>query len=291
MTDRNAPQPQGQYVPAKRHGDLIFVSGMTSRENGKLLFMGQVELDTPVEAYRIAVELAAENSLTAAKSQLIAGEQLAVLSLTVYVNAPVGYTRHSRIADLASRFMEEHTGGWGYQAGLQSGLVRCPETRLSKCRWSPLLIAILRDPPDTAFRRLGTIEMRTDVRITFRSVQKGSTGRAKNNTTAQCSSQPRRAWWSAHRRGEVVLLFLASIRSRTGTDSATPPASFAVSQGVPADALAGFCLRHCGTNDRCHSTDAQCLRAMSFALGVTDRSQPLDRISKFQLTLPGRSAR
>lgn len=111
MTDRNAPQPQGQYVPAKRHGDLIFVSGMTSRENGKLLYMGQVELDTPVETYRIAVELAAENALTAAKSQLIAGEQMAVLSLTVYVNAPVGYTLHSRIADLASRFMEEHTGG------------------------------------------------------------------------------------------------------------------------------------------------------------------------------------
>lgn len=87
---------------------------------------------------------------------------------------------------------------------------------------------------------------------------------------------------------EVVLLFLDL---DFGRGPATPPARFAVPQGVPADALAGFCLRHCGTNDRCHSTDAQCLRAMAFVLGVTDRSRPLDRISKFQLTLPGRSAR
>ncbi|WP_094515358.1 RidA family protein [Brucella lupini] len=112
MTDRSAPQPQGHYVPAKRHGDLIFVSGMTPRENGKLLHVGQVVPETPVETYRIAVELAAENALTAAKTQLVSGEQiLAVLSLTVYVNAPAGYTLHSRVADFASMFLEEHAKG------------------------------------------------------------------------------------------------------------------------------------------------------------------------------------
>ncbi|MDW9364332.1 RidA family protein [Sinorhizobium meliloti] len=111
MIDRSAPQPQGLYVPARRHRDMIFVSGMTPRENGKLLYAGQVGLGTPVETYRMAVELAAENALTAAKSQLLAGEQLSVLSLTVYVNAPVGYTLHSRVADFASRFLEEHSNG------------------------------------------------------------------------------------------------------------------------------------------------------------------------------------
>lgn len=90
---------------------------------------------------------------------------------------------------------------------------------------------------------------------------------------------------------EVVLLFL-------DLDFGRGPAPISrrrlrVSQFCKAflRTLAGFCLRHCGTNDRCHSTDAQCLRAMAFVLGVTDRSRPLDRISKFQLTLPGRSAR
>lgn len=87
----------------------------------------------------------------------------------------------------------------------------------------------------------------------------------------------------------VVLLFLASI-------------SVADRHGFrdPACEFRSFARRSCGRacrnlfetlRDRCHSTDAQCLRAMAFVLGVTDRSRPLDRISKFQLTLSGRSAR
>lgn len=110
MIDGSAPQPQGLYVPAKRHRDMIFVSGMTPRENGKLLHVGQVVPEAPVETYRRAMELATKNALTAVKSQLVSGEQmLSVLSLTVYINAPAGYTLHSKIADFASRFMEEHT--------------------------------------------------------------------------------------------------------------------------------------------------------------------------------------
>ncbi len=69
MIHRNAPQPQGFYVPARRHRDMIFVSGMTPRENGKLLHhIGQVVPEAPVETYRRAMELATKNALTAAKS-------------------------------------------------------------------------------------------------------------------------------------------------------------------------------------------------------------------------------
>jgi enamine deaminase RidA (YjgF/YER057c/UK114 family) len=84
MNSRTAPPPQGLYVPAKRHGDLIFVLGMTPRKNGELLHVGQVALDAPDETYRAAVELAAENALQAAGAQLAAGEKIAsALSLTV----------------------------------------------------------------------------------------------------------------------------------------------------------------------------------------------------------------
>ncbi|OYR07769.1 hypothetical protein CEV33_3545 [Brucella grignonensis] len=48
---------------------MIFVSGMTPRENGKLLHhIGQVVPEAPVETYRRAMELATKNALTAAKS-------------------------------------------------------------------------------------------------------------------------------------------------------------------------------------------------------------------------------
>jgi enamine deaminase RidA (YjgF/YER057c/UK114 family) len=100
--------PQGLYVPARRHNDLVFVSGMTPRRNGVLLHAGQVAADAPAELYEEAVRLATGNALQAAEAQLRSGERIAsVLSLTVYVNALPGFTRHSQIADIASRHIQD----------------------------------------------------------------------------------------------------------------------------------------------------------------------------------------
>jgi enamine deaminase RidA (YjgF/YER057c/UK114 family) len=127
MNSRTAPPPQGLYAPAKRHGDLIFVSGMTPRKHGELLHVGQVALDAPDETYRAAVELAAENALQAAGAQLAAGEQIASgRSLTVYVNAPAAYTRHSHLADFASRRIESHTGEGSFASRTAIGVASLP---------------------------------------------------------------------------------------------------------------------------------------------------------------------
>ncbi|MFG1463757.1 RidA family protein [Xanthobacter sp. DSM 24535] len=107
MRQASSPPPQGHYVPARRHNDLVFVSGMTPRRNGVLLYTGQVAADAPAEMYEDAVQLATHNALQAAEGQLQNGERIAsVLSLTVFVNAPTGYTRHSQIADIASRHIQ-----------------------------------------------------------------------------------------------------------------------------------------------------------------------------------------
>jgi enamine deaminase RidA (YjgF/YER057c/UK114 family) len=128
MNGRVAPPPQGLYVPAKRHGDLIFVSGQTPRKNGKLLHAYQVALDAPDETYRAAVELAAaDNALQAAGAQLAVGERIAsALSLTVYVNAPAGYTRHAHLADFASRHIEIHLGEEGIASRAAIGVASLP---------------------------------------------------------------------------------------------------------------------------------------------------------------------
>jgi enamine deaminase RidA (YjgF/YER057c/UK114 family) len=111
MDPSAAPPPQGLYVPAKRHGDLIFVSGMTPRRNGELLYVGEVSPDVPVETYRAAVELATENALRAASTQIGEGERLSsALSLTVYVNTPIGYLMHPQIADFASLLLGRYLG-------------------------------------------------------------------------------------------------------------------------------------------------------------------------------------
>lgn len=103
-----APPPQGKYVPAKRHGDLIYVSGMTPRQNGALIYAGKITAETDPERIRAATELATQNVISAARTQLAKGEMLiGTLSLTVYVNAEPSYTTHPKVADFASAYLAD----------------------------------------------------------------------------------------------------------------------------------------------------------------------------------------
>lgn len=105
------PVPQGNYVPAKRFGDLVFVSGMTPRENGVLQASGKIGPDDDVSGLKDAVELATRNGLQAAAALLGEGESLVgALSLTVYVNAQDTFTAHSKVADFASALIFETFG-------------------------------------------------------------------------------------------------------------------------------------------------------------------------------------
>lgn len=107
----NIPVAQGRYIPAVRHEDLVFVSGMTPRRDGILEEAGHVDLERPLESYRPAVELATRNAFAAGRALIGAGERLTVaLSLTAFVNSPSDFQDHSRIADFASRCLDEDLG-------------------------------------------------------------------------------------------------------------------------------------------------------------------------------------
>ena len=107
----DTPRPQGLYRPAKRFGSLIFTAGLTPRKDGALILTGQVDPEKPVSFYHDAARQAAKNALAAAVSVLRKGETLGeVLSMTVIVNAPAGYTLHTKIADLVSECLVEALG-------------------------------------------------------------------------------------------------------------------------------------------------------------------------------------
>jgi enamine deaminase RidA (YjgF/YER057c/UK114 family) len=73
------PIPQGKYLPAVRHADLIYTSGMTPRQSGKLLFSGKIRVADSLESHRDAVCLATLNALTAAQACLNAGETISLI--------------------------------------------------------------------------------------------------------------------------------------------------------------------------------------------------------------------
>lgn len=121
------PIPQGKYVPATRFGDIVFTAGMTPRKNGVLIKTGKIGLEDAIEDYTEAVGQAAKNTLTAAKNKLEDGEQIVqIMSITVYVNAEVGFTKQSRIADLASEYFCEELGEAGVGSRAAVGVSSLP---------------------------------------------------------------------------------------------------------------------------------------------------------------------
>lgn len=121
------PVPQGDYVPARRHGDMIFTSGMTPRRNGELLFAGPLAADAAVEDHREAVVLACANALAAARGLLGEGERIAaILSMTVYIATEPGFTAHSKLADFASAHLRAELGSDGIGSRAAIGVATLP---------------------------------------------------------------------------------------------------------------------------------------------------------------------
>ncbi|MBN1634825.1 MAG: RidA family protein [Ignavibacteria bacterium] len=108
---KEQPVPQGKYLSAIRHADLIYVSGMTPRKNGQLIYSGKIKTKEPVESNKDAVRLAALNALTAAQSCLSDGESISIiLQLNVFLNAEEDFTAHAKVADYASELLIEYLG-------------------------------------------------------------------------------------------------------------------------------------------------------------------------------------
>jgi enamine deaminase RidA (YjgF/YER057c/UK114 family) len=124
--DHGMPVPQGRYVPAKRHGNLVFTAGMTPRKEGILLFTGRVTERT-LESCREPVALSCLNALLAVRGVLQAGEEIAsILSLTVYIAAEEGFTSHARLADYASQFLFSELGERGIGSRAAIGVATLP---------------------------------------------------------------------------------------------------------------------------------------------------------------------
>ena len=105
------PIPQGKYLPAVRHNDLIYTSGMTPRKAGKLIYSGKIRVTDPIDSHKNAVHLATLNALTAAQACLKEGERISlILQLNVFLNAEDEFTAHPKIADYASTVLIENLG-------------------------------------------------------------------------------------------------------------------------------------------------------------------------------------
>jgi enamine deaminase RidA (YjgF/YER057c/UK114 family) len=121
------PIPQGKYLPAVRHADLIYTSGMTPRKAGILIYSGKIRANDPIESHRDAVHLATLRTLVAAQACLEEGEKISViLQLNIFLNTEPDFTPHPKIADYASELLIEHLGPGSIGSRVVVGVATLP---------------------------------------------------------------------------------------------------------------------------------------------------------------------
>jgi len=99
----DVPTPAGNYVQARRVGDLLFVSGQGPRINGKLQWTGRVGAEVTLQDAYAAARCCALNALAVAVQ--FAGEKLClpgVLQVRGFVSSDDGFHAQPKVLDGAS---------------------------------------------------------------------------------------------------------------------------------------------------------------------------------------------
>jgi enamine deaminase RidA (YjgF/YER057c/UK114 family) len=119
--------PFGAYVPAKRIGNLIYVSGQLPMKEGKLVATGQVSSRCAIESAKSAARqcvinaMAAVNSLPGALDELIG-----VVRVGAFVNSDPTFTQQPQVANGASEFLLELFGDPGKHVRAAVGVNTLP---------------------------------------------------------------------------------------------------------------------------------------------------------------------
>lgn len=107
--------PFGSYVPVKRVGNLVFVSGQLPMKDGKLMAAGQVPSKCSIEDAKAAAKQCVINGLAAVNSAIPGGVDAIAqaVRLGAFVSSDVGFTQQPAIANGASDFLIELLGDAG----------------------------------------------------------------------------------------------------------------------------------------------------------------------------------
>jgi len=122
-----APKPVAAYVPALRHGDLVFTSGQLPFEQGKITTTGKLGLPIPVDEGKRAARTACLNALAVIKALLGSLDAVErVVSLVVYVQSNDSFTEQPQVANGASELLEAVFGEKGRHVRAAVGVNALP---------------------------------------------------------------------------------------------------------------------------------------------------------------------
>jgi len=118
----------GDYLPAVRHGELVFVSGQIPRVGDAVVVTGRAGAQTPLPEARRAAAICAMRALAVLRQALGSLERVAqLLRITVYVQSAEDFTQQSEVADGASALLRAVLGPAGDHARTSVGVFRLPK--------------------------------------------------------------------------------------------------------------------------------------------------------------------
>ena len=121
-------QPAGNYLPAIRTGNLVYVSGQLPKVEGKIAFKGRVGKDHNVESARRAAKACLVNVLAALQQELGNLDRVKkFVRLTGYINTYPGFNDHAKVMDAASDLLIEIFGESGRHTRVTIGVVELPQ--------------------------------------------------------------------------------------------------------------------------------------------------------------------
>jgi len=121
------PKPVAEYVPAKRVGNLVYVSGQGPTRDGKAVYAGRVGKEVSLdEAYK-AAEICALNCLAAIKSVVDSLEEVEeIIQVRGFVNSANDFHDQPKVINGASELLVRAFGDRGRHARAALGTSNLP---------------------------------------------------------------------------------------------------------------------------------------------------------------------
>ncbi len=120
-------RPGGNYVPAVRAGDLLFLAGQVAIRDGELVASGHVGSEVTPEVAKTAAEVAVLNALAVAQDALGDLDRIErVVRMTVYVASAPDFVGQSGVANGASDLLVYLFGDHGRHARSAIGMAALP---------------------------------------------------------------------------------------------------------------------------------------------------------------------
>ena len=123
-----AAAPAGSYVPVRRSGNLLIVSGQLPMEGGQVRYRGKLGAGVSLEDGQAAARLCAINILAQVKATLDGdlGRVRACLRLGGFVACTPEFTQHPQVVNGASELMVAVFGEAGRHARAAVGVPSLP---------------------------------------------------------------------------------------------------------------------------------------------------------------------